>query len=349
MQINHSPRHGHRRLALFVLFFCGCLSGLPAGGSAPPPSLDRIFQKKEITVLITDSGLGGLSVCAELEKGLRQQGVFQKVRLVFANALPDTAHTYNSMRSREEQIQALDAALGGMVKRFRPDVALIACNTLSVLYPDTRFAQAASIPVLGIVESGVRILAEKLQQNPASRLILFGTPITIREAAHQKGLLRTGVDVGRITVQACPNLETEIQADPKSDVVRNLVEACAREALGQGALPPSAPLVAGLCCSHYGYSQELFRQILQELSGGKVEVVDPNLEMSRLFLNQGMVSRFPETATTVEVVSRVPLSQEERQSIAFLLTMTSPATAEALIGYQRQADLFPFPPGGGSK
>ena len=42
-----------------------------------------------VTVVITDSGLGGLLVCADLERRLRETAGDGSVRLVYVNAWPD--------------------------------------------------------------------------------------------------------------------------------------------------------------------------------------------------------------------------------------------------------------------
>ena len=329
---------------IFLLLLFSYYSWAASVGDSPTPPVDGLMQKSVVTILVTDSGLGGLSVCAELEKGFRLQGTFRRVRLVFANALPDVEHTYNAMPTRKEQLRVLDAALEGMIHRYSPDILLIACNTLSVLYPDTRFAAAARLPVLGIVEFGTSVLAEKVRQSPSSSLIILGTPTTIREASHRRQLLAAGIGENQIISQACRDLEGEIQADPKSDVVQSLIETYSREALSQFRKPPPGPIIVGLCCSHYGYSKDLFRQVMQEVAGVEVQVVDPNLEMSRFLIGKGRLGRFPPTITSVEVVSRALISPPEQQAIASLLAMISPATAEALKKYRWKKNLFPFPP-----
>ena len=86
----------------------------------------RLFERDSVTILITDSGLGGLSVCAELESQLSKLQSFTKVRLIFVNALPGVARTYNSMTSKEEQARMFDKALEGFVRWYRPDAILIA-------------------------------------------------------------------------------------------------------------------------------------------------------------------------------------------------------------------------------
>src|SRR5687768_8110568 len=135
-------------------------------------------------ILITDSGVGGLSVVAYAERFVRERGFTEPVRLTFANAAPENDYGYNSMPSRAVKIETFDRFLRNVTARFAPDMIYVACNTLSVLLPDTPFfaggswsggLQAAGlppqpegrrssvIPVKGIVETGVSVILEELK------------------------------------------------------------------------------------------------------------------------------------------------------------------------------------------
>jgi len=95
--------------------------------------------KEEITVVITDSGLGGLSVMDDVARKLKISGCFKKVNLIFANALFNANTGYNALQTRAEKINQFSNVLTGIEQHFKPDVILIACNTLSVLYKETEF------------------------------------------------------------------------------------------------------------------------------------------------------------------------------------------------------------------
>lgn len=53
-----------------------------------------------------------------------------------------------------ERVRVFDRALGAML-RFQPDRILIACNTLSALYPKTPFSKHSPVPVTDIIDFGV--------------------------------------------------------------------------------------------------------------------------------------------------------------------------------------------------
>src|SRR5688500_802246 len=130
-------------------------------------------------ILITDSGVGGLSVCASAERFARTNGFNEPVRLTFANAAPENDYGYNAMPSRELKLQTFDRFLTNVTDRYAPDLIYVACNTLSVLLPDTPYFHTALIPVKGIVETGVDLVARELEADPNAVAIVFGTQGTI--------------------------------------------------------------------------------------------------------------------------------------------------------------------------
>ncbi len=342
---NRHPPWVHRVASfVFALLMCACplLASSRVFSVQPPipPAIERLLQQDEITILVTDSGLGGLSVAAELENGFRSARAFRRVNLVFANALPDVDRTYNAMTTRKEQVDTFDLALQGMTRWYKPDLILVACNTLSVLIPETRFARSGRVPILGIIDSGVRAMSERLKADPSAVALLLGTPITIGSGVHRARLLALGFERDQVQEQACPNLETEIQADPGSDIVRGLIEAYGDEARRALAARATRPLIVGLCCTHYGYSLALFQEVLDQQFGRHVVVVNPNIEMSRSVLARVRRGAFGATETSVRVVSRAAITAQEREAIAAVLARWSPKTAAGLRSYDRKMDLF---------
>src|SRR3954451_22319839 len=130
-------------------------------------------------ILITDSGVGGLSVVAYAERFVRTHGFTEPVRLTFANAAPADDYGYNSMSDREAKLETFDRFLRNVTERFSPDLIYVACNTLSVLLPNTRFFREPVVPVKGIVETGAGLVLFALESDPRSVAMIFGTQTTI--------------------------------------------------------------------------------------------------------------------------------------------------------------------------
>ena len=334
----YSTIRGAAVLALLLLLLFPLHSSLSqndVGGQ-----IARLFERDSVTILITDSGLGGLSVCADLEARLSKAKSFKKVRLIFVNALPGLTLTYNSMSGMEEQARVFDKALEGFVRWYRPDAILIACNTLSAVYPETRFVRSAKIPVVSIIDVGARMMAERVKASPNSSVLVFGTATTISSGLYDQKLGMLGVPSTSIVSQACQLLETEIQSDPKSDVVVNLVEVYVGEAMEKIGKPPAGTLVVGLCCSHYGYGLDAFDRSLRQHAALKYELVNPNKAMVALFESAEVREKAPRTLMSVEVASRVRFTTQEVSSISRSVAATSQKTAQALKKYIYKENLF---------
>jgi glutamate racemase len=278
-------------------------------------------------------------VAADIERRGRESHAYRALRIIFANALPEANRGYNRMPTVDRKIRVFDDALAGMIRWYHPDVILVACNTLSVLIPRTTAARGT--PMLGIVELGADMIAEKLNAEPGSSAIIFGTETTIAAGTHRSLLLDRGIAPERIVAQACPDLAGQIEADAGGDVVSTSIDLFASEAVGRLPRKP-AGIVAGLCCTHYGYCRDQFAGSLRSLAGGNVEIVNPNDRMGKVLFPSAKTSGAGDAKVTVSVVSRAFISDGEIRSIAALLEPVSGPTADALRGYERKRDLFPF-------
>jgi glutamate racemase len=324
-------------LAVFLVFFFP-ESG-PALNLSSTPDLKHFFQKENVTIAVTDSGLGGLSVMAEAVRRMIEAGVFKKADFVFFNALFSTEGGYNSLKTREEKVRVFSSALESLEKNFHPDLILIGCNTLSVLYHDTAFSRKTNIPVVGIVEAGVEMISQGLRDQPDSKAIIFGTPTTVSEGTHKKRLVEQGFDPARIIVQSCPELESYIEKDYAGDETEMLISACVDEAL-QKITAPRPPLLVSLNCTHFGYSLPLWEKAFQDAGVKPQSFLNPNSRMIDFLFRAKYSHRFPKTETTARVVSMVEISPEKIQSLGKWLQNISPETAEALRHYKLDPALF---------
>jgi len=288
---------------------------------------------------ITDSGLGGLAVCAALERRLRAAGALHSIRLLYVNVWPDEACGYNSLPDMPARAAMFDRALAA-IDALAPDRLVIACNTLSILYELTEHGRQAPFPVTGIVEPGVTLFHEALTARPRSGIVLVGTRTTIESGAHRQRLVRLGVDAHRIASVPCHGLAGAIEADPAAPGVTDLIEHCAEEAADKA--PDGEPLHAGLCCTHYGYVAEAIRTALARHTGRQVLALDPNDRLVDLVVASIAADADGEGGATpgVEVISKVRLENRRRHALAHLVEPVSPATAAALISYAHVPDLF---------
>jgi glutamate racemase len=304
-----------------------------------PQSLDSILKKQEVTVLITDSGLGGLFVCANIENNLQKRKIFKKANLIFCNALPASNYLYNNLKNDSLKAAVFNSALEGMTQMYKPDMVMIACNTLSAIYPLTAFYKTTKIPVYGIIDLGAALMNERLKSDPNSKLLILGTETTVSSKAHLNWLGEQGISPDRITTQACKSLETEIQNDPQSDVVENMIQYFLDEAL-VGDKEKKNCLYVGLCCTHYSYSKNIFEKIVSQLGYNSYEVLDPDIVMSDFLFTKKVTHEYPVIETSVQVVSRTAFSESEIKSIGNALSNISPKTVAALKNYTIRKNLF---------
>lgn len=304
--------------------------------------LKEFFKKEKITILVTDSGLGGLSVAAHLEANFKKWHPFKEVHLVFVNALASGSYFYNQMKNTQEKVRVFNSALFGMTKKFSPDLIFIACNTLSVLYDQTAYSKTSAVPVVSIVGFGVDMLYEKLSVSEKNRAIILGTPTTIGQNSHKAGLIKKGVPESKIRTQACPMLESEIQNDPGSDMVETMIGMFADEALDSFETTEDGELLVGLCCTHYQYATPSFARVFSENSGKKVVLIDPNERMGAFIFDSTDKQRFKNTKSTVRVVSQAKLNPADIKAIAGMIKSVSPPFAKALKAYKWEKDLFPY-------
>ncbi len=292
-------------------------------------------------LLITDSGVGGLSVCAYVERFLRSHKLDEGYRLTYVNASPENDFGYNSMGSRREQLDNFDRFLHIVADAYHPDEIFVACNTLSVIMEDTGFFRFGQVPVRGIVEVGVRRLLRDLEARPQSTSMILGTVTTISAGTYHDLLCAAGVPEARIVSQACPDLADTISEDRGGDRAGELIGRYVAQALAKTSAHATSVL-AYLACTHYGYRKELFARVLEEV-GIDAEILNPNeLVVDDLFGTPRAATLAPreENEIAVEFVAHYRIPDTARETISFFLEEISPATVRAFLDYTYAPELF---------
>jgi glutamate racemase len=290
------------------------------------------------SILVTDSGLGGLWVFNDIANRLKPGSPWQTVKLVYVNAWPAPHRGYNHFDTREKRARIFNNALNAMAE-FEPDVILIACNTLSVIYPHTQFCTSSDIWVEGIVEHGIQMVYENLMADPDSMVIILGTPTTIEARTHENALVRLGIAKNRMINIGCTNLAGWIEREPFSATVHVMIRNFVKEAATKiGKF--SGHIYAALCCTHFGYRQALFEQAFSETVSADVTILNPNVRMAQeMFPSSGKLQSYP-TALDMQIVSKAEWSDEQVDAYLNLLPNISTATREALIHYKLDHQLF---------
>ncbi len=301
--------------------------------------LPGLLGQESITIVVTDSGLGGLSVVADAAEKFRRHPIFKQVNLIFVNALFRENGGCNALQTREEKLKIFSSALQSMQDRYAPDIILVACNTLSVLIPDTRFASTSSVPVVGIVDTGIEQIARQLRGAPTGKNILFATQTTVDEGTHRDHLLDLGFGADQIVTQSCPQLTLHIEQGYDSMYTEMLIDAYVDEALSQ--LGESAgPISVSLNCTHFGYSMGFWKQAFASRGVEVVAFLDPNTRMIDFLLPETLRQRYQQPQITVKAVSMIDIPADRQDSIGHYLHSVSPVTETALRDFELRPDLF---------
>ena len=86
-------------------------------------------------IVITDSGLGGLSVCAQLIHLLKNFSVLENsdmlksdIKVTYVNAVPSNDKGYNKMSGKKEQIETFKKVIRNTLSLVSPDKIFVACK-----------------------------------------------------------------------------------------------------------------------------------------------------------------------------------------------------------------------------
>ncbi len=285
--------------------------------------------------MITDSGLGGLSVCAGLEQLLAKNNMGQGVELLYVNATPDDRIGYNSLETQNERIDLFDRFLKAANNRYAPDKIAIACNTLSVIYESTDFASKTEVEVKGIVDAGVALINRGLDDHPDHKLIIFATETTT-EAGTYHSLI--SADKSDVSAQECPGLAHAISNDATGIACKSLLNGYVDEAL-QRFNDSIQNIFAFLGCTHYGYQAEVFKTLLED-RGCPTNILNPNdLLVEQLISNNHSPAR-GDTPLRIKFVSRYTIPRAEIESMESYFEDSAPLTLRALREQVVVPDLF---------
>lgn len=320
-------------VGLIILFSVGCQT------KTFNEKINEFFKKENVKILVTDSGLGGVSVAADVVQRMKNSGVFKNVEVIFFNAQPHAKSGYNSMKTAEQKIEVFNNALNAMEENFNPDLLLIACNTLSVLYDYTEFSKTADFPVVGIVGTGVDLIKQKMDQDKNSKVLLFATKTTVKQGKHKEQLTKLGIPKENIITQACPKLAGRIERGPESDTTKSLVNQYVKEIL-QKIDKNDSLLFVSYNCTHYGYVDNIFQNTFEQNGIKIIDYLDPNPFMADFIFIEKYLGRYERTEIFVRIVSQPELSPGKLGAIYGLIEHVSVETADALMEYEYTPNYF---------
>ena len=198
-----------------------------------------------------DSGFGGLTVARALIDLLPAEHL---VYLGDTGRYPYGPRDLDEVRGFAEQITDL------LVLEHEVKLLIVACNTAAATGLD-RLQDRVDVPVLGVIEPGVRSLARATH---SGRVGVIGTVGTIGSGAYQDAVAALAPDL-ELTCAACPGfVEFVERGETRSDQVVVLAErllAPVRDAKVDALL---------LGCTHYPF----LARTISDVMGREVVLVD---------------------------------------------------------------------------
>lgn len=225
-----------------------------------------------LRLVLTDSGLGGLTVLAHLLEELQAAPPRrQDLELVFFDAFPRDLVGYNQLSGRGEQVRVFDQVLRELEAECAPDRLAIACNTLSVLHPSTEHSRGPT-PLTEITRSGRGEIRRFHRESPGLPLVLLATDVTLASRAY------------RVPGPACcevsgGDLATLLEQAPEGPAVRGRLREVLREVRRQ--LPGVSRAGLFLGCTHYGLARPGLAEEARAIGLEWEEILDPGRAMAR--------------------------------------------------------------------
>lgn len=213
------------------------------------------MPRRQPTILVFDSGLGGLTVLARV---MQRQA---NARIVYA--ADDAGFPYGRL-SEAQLVDRVLAVMERLVARCHPDLVVIACNTASTLVLPALRARF-SIPFVGTVPA-IKPAAELTR----SRLIsVLATPGTVARD-YTRGLIETYAGACEVTLVGSTRLaalaEAALKGEPvEDDDIRAEIAPCFVEKGG------ACTDVVTLSCTHY----PLLIERMKRLAPWDVAWIDP--------------------------------------------------------------------------
>ncbi|MBD3224165.1 MAG: hypothetical protein GF313_05510 [Caldithrix sp.] len=292
-------------------------------------------------IVVTDSGLGGLDVVAEFLKLLSLSTSLSAINLIYVNAQPHLQVGYNDINAVEVKIKIFDRVLKAINSNFKPQGIYIACNTLSVLYDKTPFAQSVKPNACSIVNLSVQAMKDVLNRHKNTALIIFATETTIQSQWFPDQLQSISDISSAIVLQECPGLAGAIERGPDSEITQTKVNGFVQNAIKR--LPSNyTDIIVSYNCTHYPYAHDVFKRAFERRNIQIKQFLNPNQIMADR-IRVDMANNQSRTGETVlHMVSQTEIPSEKQKAIGGILQNKSGKTAAMLYNYQYIPYLFPL-------
>lgn len=199
---------------------------------------------------VFDSGIGGLTVAAELQRRLPHEDIFY---------IGDTARVPYGGKS-QTTIERYSFEISSVLLAHHAKMVVVACNTASALAVP-QLKKKLPVPVTGVIIPGAKAAVSATRKG---HIGVIGTRGTIRSKAYERAIHALAPEM-RVSSQECPMLVPAIEEGWLDDPVTDSIIARYLEELVNSGIDT---LVLG--CTHY----PLLKPALKRYLGTSVQLVD---------------------------------------------------------------------------
>lgn len=219
---------------------------------------------KSPTILVFDSGLGGMTVLREIVAARPD------ARYVY---VADDAFFPYGHHTEQEIIARVVPLIGELIDRHTPDLVVIACNTASTLVM-SYLRQAYQIPFVGTVPA----IKPACAQSKTRRVSVLGTKGTVQRE-YTRGLIRDFAQGCEVTLVGSPELASLAESALSGHEVgdRDICAELAPCFVGASENETARTDTIVLACTHYPLLLDRF----VKLAPWPVEWIDPAPAIAR--------------------------------------------------------------------
>lgn len=216
---------------------------------------------KPASILVFDSGVGGLTVFREIKAALPAAH--------YVYVADDAGFPYGN-QPEDKLIARILNVIGDAIADYAPDLIVIACNTASTLAL-TQLRAKFSVPFVGTVPA----IKPACAQSQSKRIAVLGTQATVSRE-YTRALIRefaTGCDVGLVgSSHLATYAEAELSGNPAADdAIKAEIAPCFIDADGRRTD------TVVLACTHYPLLTHRFKAV----APWPVEWLDPAPAIAR--------------------------------------------------------------------
>ncbi len=259
-----------------------------------------VSQAKPATILVFDSGVGGLSVAREIQQRLPAHP------LIYAS---DNAFFPYGTKGEDELIKRVDKVIGELLLRYQAEILVIACNTASTLtLPHLR--AKLDLPVVGVVPA----IKPAAQLTKSGVIGLLATPATVARPYTHELIREYAPQCDVISLGSSELVEIAEQKLRGESVDSTALAAIAARLMQADRAKTMDVLV--LACTHF----PLLREELAQQLPGKIRLIDSGEAIAR---------RVEFLLTSQTTHNKLPASDDPRPLNRAVFTKNTPQ-AQAL-------------------